>query len=161
MFATYHVAFHGTSVQAVKSILESGQRLLPGDTTSSGFTIPHPTGYIKDGKCSLVHGHMKGCYAVVSKHKSDCKCGCVLFEPSRLFFTSLQSSIVRIQHMLEGVSPLARKWPSVSCKYAKSLIHIRYLLKQLEQDDAQKSLIHFLTIEKLNGALTTVIQQLL
>lgn len=88
VFANYHVAFHGTSARAVKSILDSGQLLLPGDTTSSGFTIPHPTGHIKDGKCSLVPGHKEGCFAVVSKHKSNCKCGCVVFEPTRLFFTS-------------------------------------------------------------------------
>ncbi|XP_062501122.1 ankyrin repeat domain-containing protein 17-like isoform X2 [Corticium candelabrum] len=88
IFDSYHVAFHGTSAGAVKSILESGQLLLPGDTTSGGFTIPHPSGHIKDGKCCLIPGHMDGHFKVVAKHKANCKCGCVLFEPTRLFFTS-------------------------------------------------------------------------
>eukprot|EP00118_Oscarella_pearsei_P001696 m.8181 g.8181 ORF g.8181 m.8181 type:complete len:557 (+) comp20397_c0_seq3:122-1792(+) len=88
LFDNYHVAFHGTSVRAVKSILESGQLLLSGDTTSDGFTIPHPKGHIRDGKCSLAPGHKEGCYVIASRHKDSCSCGCLSFEPTRLFFTS-------------------------------------------------------------------------
>lgn len=40
MFADYHVTYHGTQAKAVKSIVESCQLLLAGDTTSTGFKIP-------------------------------------------------------------------------------------------------------------------------
>lgn len=40
VFADYHVTYHGTHATSIKSIVESCQLLLSGDTTSTGFKIP-------------------------------------------------------------------------------------------------------------------------
>ncbi|RDD39203.1 putative ankyrin repeat protein [Trichoplax sp. H2] len=92
VFNDFHVAYHGTQAKAVKSIIESCQLLLPGDTTSTGFKIPILTNHAKDGTFSLVANGKDSTgvnkYKVVTRHKEGCKCGCAVFTPKRLFFTS-------------------------------------------------------------------------
>lgn len=90
IFATYHVAFHGTSAAAAKSIVEGGMLLLPGDTTHKKFTIPQPAGHIRDGTCSLVPVRLpdKVTYRLQQLHYPGCPCGCKVFNPSKMFFTS-------------------------------------------------------------------------
>ena len=89
IFKNYHVAFHGTSPHAVKSILESRQLLLPGDTTTDGKEIDLPKNHIKDGRNSLipVPGQC-GQFKVAAKHPEKCSCGCEVYMPNKMFFTS-------------------------------------------------------------------------
>eukprot|EP01084_Bolivina_argentea_P274693 468255_1 len=50
VWADWHVAYHGTSVEATKAIFKSGLQLLkPGDSTIDGFKLPIRKGHIIDG----------------------------------------------------------------------------------------------------------------